>query len=342
MANGTRDRKYWGFVPPVAAQGITALAKQAEDQGLYGLFAAQVWGPPFVPLAVAAGATSRIQLASGIAIAAGRSPFETAMTAIDMDRISGGRFILGLGSSVLAVTRGFFGAPQDKPMAHLRETVAAVRHVIRGAHRGLAPFEGRWFNADFAGLAPQAPPVREDIPIWIAGLRGTAIRLGAEIADGVMGHPIWSVDWAVNRVQDDLKAGLQKGGRRREDVHLNLAFFVAINPNVREAVEDARTTVAFYASAVEYEPFFDAHGFGAQARRLHGRGGIGTPANFAELVPDDMVRTFAICGSPDDVRKQVERAWTVADSIWLAPPGWGLSPEKSVHYGQQIARVFYA
>jgi probable F420-dependent oxidoreductase len=300
-----------------------------------------VWGPPWVPLAVAAGATERIQLASGIAIAAARSPFETAMTAIDLDRVSQGRFILGLGSSVLAVTRGFFGAPEHKPMTHLRETVAAVRHIVRGAHRGLAPFEGRWYRADFEGLQPGAPPLREEIPIWIAGLRGAAIRLGAEVADGVMGHPVWSVDWALERAHQDLKAGLEKGGRRREDVHLNLAFFVAVNADPREAVADARTTVAFYASAQEYAPFFEAHGFGKEVRRLHEQAGRGERVNTPDLVPDEMVRTFALCGSPDEVRKQVERAWTVADSLWLAPPAWGLPPEKVLFYDQMIARTFY-
>ena len=341
MPADARDRRYWGFVPPVPAPGIAALAKQAEERGLYGLFAAQVWGPPWVPLAVAAGATERLQLASGIAIAAGRSPFETAMAAIDMDRISQGRFILGLGSSVVAITRGAFGSPQDKPMAHLRETVAAVRHIIRGAHRGLTPFEGRWYSADFASLQPGAPPVREEIPIWIAGLRGAAIRLAAEIADGVMGHPVWSVDWALERVQQDLKAGLDKGGKRREDVHVNLAFFVAINPDRREAIEDARTTVAFYASAREYAPFFEAHGFGDEVRRLHEQIEAGKRPDAAELVPDEMVRTFALCGDADEVRKQVERAWSVADSLWLAPPAWGQSMEKLAFYDQMIARTFY-
>jgi probable F420-dependent oxidoreductase len=341
MPTDARERRYWGFVPPIPAAGITGLAKLAEDRGLYGLFAAQVWGPPWVPLAVAAGVTERIQLASGIAIAAARSPFETAMSAIDLDRVSQGRFILGLGSSVVAVTRGYFGSPQEKPMAHLRETVAAIRHIIRGAHRGLTPFEGRWYSADFAGLQPGAPPVREEIPIWIAGLRGTAIRLAAEISDGVMGHPIWSVDWALERVEQDVKAGLVKGGKQREDVHVNLAFFVAINPDRSQAIEDARTTVAFYASAREYEPYFAAHGFGEEVRRLHELAERGESINLAELVPEEMVRTFALCGDPDEVCSQVERAWTVADSMWLTPPGWGLSPEKLVFYDQMIARTFY-
>jgi len=142
-------------------------------------------------------------------------------------------------------------------------------------------------------------------------------------------------------VQQDVKAGLEKGGKRREHVYLNLAFFVAINPDRRAATEDARTTVSFYASEREYEPFFEAHGFGEEVRRLHERVERGEPVNTAEFVLDQMVRTFALCGGADELRKQVERAWTAADSIWLAPARWGLSPEKLVFSDQMIASTFY-
>jgi len=95
------DRRYWGLVPVVEASLIGMIAKQAEEQGMEGLFAPQVYGPPFIPLAAAATVTQSIKLATGIAIAAARSPTETAMAALDMDRISNGRFILGLGISLL-------------------------------------------------------------------------------------------------------------------------------------------------------------------------------------------------------------------------------------------------
>jgi alkanesulfonate monooxygenase SsuD/methylene tetrahydromethanopterin reductase-like flavin-dependent oxidoreductase (luciferase family) len=124
--------RFWTVVNALPAPLLAAAAQQAEAQGVHGLFAPQVYGPPFIPLAAAAAVTTRIQLASGIAIAAARSPFETAMAAIDMDRVSEGRFILGLGTSVLAWSCGVYGAPAHKPVSHLRETVAAVRHIARG------------------------------------------------------------------------------------------------------------------------------------------------------------------------------------------------------------------
>ncbi|MDX1650232.1 MAG: LLM class flavin-dependent oxidoreductase, partial [Myxococcota bacterium] len=169
--------RHWSVLQPLPAPLLTQIAREAEARGVHGCFAPQVYGPPFLPLAVAAGVTERLQLASGIAIAAARSPFETAMAAIDMDRIAGGRFTLGLGASVLSWSRGIFGAPPHRPLAHLRETVEAVRHIVKGAHRGLAPFEGEWYRADFAELQPTEPPLREEIPIWIAALRAPMVRM---------------------------------------------------------------------------------------------------------------------------------------------------------------------
>ncbi len=337
----SRHRHYWGFVNSLPAPVLSMAAKQAEAQGLEGLFAPQVYGPPWIPLAAAAMATERLRLASGIAIAAARSPFETAMAAIDMDHLSGGRFVLGLGASVQAWTRGVYGAPEHRPLRHLRETVAAVRHIVEGAHKGLAPFEGESYRADFAELQPTAPPLRDRIPIWTAALRGPAVRLGAEIADGVMGHPMWSIDWAVERIQPDLRKGLERGNRTREDVELNLWLWCAPNSDCSEAVEDSRGTVAFYAGMRQYESFFEAHGFGDVARRLQGHVKERSVLDHARLVPDEMVKMFVLCGKPEAVQRRVDRAWTVADSLCLVPPAYGLPPEKLGYYSGQIAKLFY-
>jgi probable F420-dependent oxidoreductase len=332
-------RKYWATIVPMAAPVIEMMAKHAETSGFEGIFAPQVWGPPFTSLAVAAGHTKTIKLASGIAIAAARSPFETAMTAIDMDRISGGRFILGLGSSVEAITTGMFGAPKIKPIAHLRETVAAVRHIVAGAHKGLQPFRGEYYSADYGFLNLQQPPVREEIPIWLAALRGPLVQSAAEIADGIMGHPIWSVEWATEEIQPFLAKGLKNAGRSREEVELNLWFNCAPNPDEKEAINDARHTVAFYGSARQYESFFAAHGVEDEARRLQDAAEANPAADRSFLVPDEMAKTFVICGKPDAVRKRLEKAWSVADSLCLNPPGWGLSAEKAMFYQAEIEKL---
>ncbi len=332
------SRRLWTVVTPMPAPVLTALARHAEDAGFTGIFAPQVLGPPFVPLAAAAAVTERILLASGIAIAAARSPFETAMAAVDLDRISGGRFVLGLGASVHAWSSGIFGAPPQRPVAHLRETVAAVRHIVRGAHRGLEPFEGEWYRADFEQLQPTAPPLREEIPIWIAALRAPLVRLAAEVADGVMGHPMWSVEWAVEHMQPEFLAALERAGRPRRDVEVNLWFWAAPGTDRKAAIDDARPTMAFYGGIAQYEPFFAAHGFADVARRLQQGVRAGDFQSVAHLVPDEMVETFVALGEPAEVRARLAPAFAFADSLCVVSPAYGLPPEKVLGYSMAIAQ----
>jgi probable F420-dependent oxidoreductase len=319
------------------------MARQAEARGLHGCFAAQVMGPPFLPLATAAAVTQRLELASGIAIAAARSPFETAMAAIDLDRISGGRFTLGLGASVHSWTRGVFGAPEHKPVSHLRETVEAVRHIVRGAHLGLEPFEGEYYQADFRELAPTAPPLRDSIPIWIAALRAPMVRLAGRVGDGLIGHPMWSIEWAVDQMQSELEAGLAQAGRKRDDIEVNIWPWAAPNPNEAEAIEDSRPTMAFYAGVAQYESFFEAHGFLDVARALQaGVQSGGDYRSVAHLVPDEMVRAFVAVGEPEKVRERIGRLHGVADSLCIVPPVYALAPEKVLYYAGMIAETFPA
>ncbi len=341
VADKKLKKRYWGLVPPLPAPLIAMFAQAAEEQGLEGLFTPQVIGPPWSTLAVAASHTEQLKIGSGIAIAAARSPFETAMAAIDMDRISQGRFILGLGASVQEWTCNLFGAPPHKPLTHLRETVAAVRHIVGGAHKEeeLAPFEGEYYKGNYATLQPLETPVREQIPIWLAALRGPAVRLAAEIGDGIMGHPIWSIDWAIEKIQPEIVKGLDRGGRQREDLEVNLRFWCAPNQNEAEAIEDARTTVGFYASFAQYESFFSAHGFGDEARRAQEAGRQREVFTRTDLVSDEMVRTFVLCGKPNSIRKRLDRAWKIADSMVIVAPPYGLDPMKIMFYQDEIAKL---
>ena len=321
---------------------IYAPHRMMEDAGLEGLFAPQVYGPPFIPLAAAAAVTERVRLASGIALAFARSPFETAVAAMDMDRISNGRFTLGLGSSVRAWSEGFFGMPYGKPVEHMREVVEIVRRVIAKAHTGeLKRYDGKYHTHDWSQLQPTEPPVRTDLPIWIAALRAPLVSLGAEIADGVIGHPMWSIPWATEKIPPALKRGLDRAGKKRSDVEFNVWLWVAVNDDRRQAIEDARATVSFYAGAEQYEEFFAAHGFEAEARRLQEGVKRGDYIGVKHLVPDAMVETFVVCGSVDEVRRKIEPVWEVADSLTLVPPAYAMTPEQLMSYGAGIAGAFY-
>lgn len=335
--------KYWGTVVPLPAPMLMAQATQLESMGLQGVFAPQVASTTFPALAVAAAATTRMRIASGIALAFVRSPFETALAAMDMDRISGGRFTLGLGTSVRAWTEGFYGMAYGKPVEHLREVVDIVRTVIAKSHTGeLRRYDGSYHTLDFSEWQPAAPPVRTEMPIWIAALRAPLVRLGAEIGDGIMGHPIWSLDWASTKVMDDVKAGLVKSGRSRDDIEFNAWLFVAPNADRGQAIEDARATVAFYGGIAQYEDYFAAHGFRTEARALQEGVQRGDYLGVRHLVTDEMAQTFVVCGTPDEVRKRVGAIWEFADSANLVPPSYGLDAGAMLRYGATIADLFYS
>jgi len=321
---------------------LIAQAKAMEDMGLGGIWAPQVYGPPWVALAACAAVTQRITLASGIALAFVRSPFETAMAAMDLDRLSGGRFVLGLGPSVRSWSEGFFGMPYGRPVRHLREVIEIIRLVMEKSHTGeLKSYQGEYHRHDWTEFQPLATPIRTRIPIWIAAVRQPLIRLAAEVADGVIGHPIWSIDWARDQALTALQEGLRAAGRQRSDVHFNAWFWVVINPDRKEAINDAKATVAFYAGIEQYEPYFAAHGFGEEARRCQRWVKGGNFAAGAQEVPDEMAQTFVICGDADEVRRRLAPVFDFVDSVTLVPPIGGLPPEKVGAYSQAIVETFY-
>ncbi len=263
---------------------------------------------------------------------------------MDMDRISGGRFTLGLGCSVEALSGDIYGMPYGKPLAHLREVVDIVRLVIAKGHTGeLDRYDGAYHKHDFStlGWLTPPPPLRTEIPIWIAALRGPLVSLAAEIADGVMGHPIWSVHWATTQVPGAIERGLKRAGKQRSDIEVQVGLYVAVNNDRAEAVNDARATAAFYGGAPQYEEYFAAHGFREEARRLQEGVQNGGHAAAAHIVPDEMAETFVACGTPDEVRKKIEPVWEIADSLLLVPPTYALPQAKVMAYAGAIASTFY-
>jgi probable F420-dependent oxidoreductase len=338
-----KKREFWAVLPVLPAAELTALAQLYEQLGFEGVFAAQVYGPPFVPLAAASTVTTRLKLGTGIAIAAARSPMDTAMAALDLDRICEGRFILGLGSSISSWTEDIFGAPKIKPLSHMRDTVAAIRHIEGGAHLGLQPYEGTYFKASFAAMIQQAPPHRARIPIILGALREKMVRLSAEIADGLTGHAMWSVDWTMNKMMPAFLEELEKHGRKREDVMVSIWSWVAINDNKAEAIEDARSTIAYYASAKQYESFFQGNGHLDEA--LACQAGLEQSrdiSSFKHHVSDEMVETFVAAGSAEEVAEKLEPLWAFADHLCPAPPLWNLDPATVAAYSERIGHFVAA
>lgn len=335
------QRQYWQLIMAAPGDALARTVREAEDAGLEGIWAPQLHSPPFVTLAAAAMVSKRLLLGSGIALAFTRSPVETALTALDLDTISGGRTVLGLGTSIRNFNEGVHGVAYGQPVAHLREVAEMVRAVTTQGHTGkLGKIEGKYHTLDLTDVR-FGKPVRERIPIWVPALFESTVRMAAEVADGLIGHPVWSARWVSNEVTRTLAAALAKTGRKRSDLKVNLWVYTAINKDRQRAIDDARGTVAFYAQIAQYEKYFAAHGFGAQARAIREAAARKDFAAMKKAVPDEMVTTFAIAGTPDEGRERVEAFWKVADSITLTPPNAMIDGASIASYQKAIAETFY-
>lgn len=326
------DRRWWGVMPILPAPVMGGIAKQMEAVGFEGCFSLQIYGPPFVPMAAVAAMTDTLKVSTGIAVAGTRSPVETAFAAMELDTISGGRFVLGLGTSLHSAVCGIYGEPKRKLLTHLREVVKVVRYVNANAHKGMEPVHGEYFNAEWTEMMLTAPPVREEIPIWIAALKDKLTSMALEIGDGLMVHALWTVDYTVAK-KNFIEAELARFGRKRSDVEVNAWPWIAINDDKQQAINDSRATVAAYVGYKEYEAFFDAIGFGDEARACQLAGGEhGDVSSVIKNVSDEMVEAFVKCGPVDEVLEKIEPFWAVVDSLCPMTPYRDLTMEQLTMY----------
>jgi probable F420-dependent oxidoreductase len=339
MAN---SKPVWAQLPPMPKDALVTMVRLYESANVEGIWSPQLFGAPFGTLGAAAAVSDRLKLGSGIALAFVRSPLETACSAIDLDLISNGRVVLGLGSSAESQIEGSFGMPYGKPLAHMREVVRMIRALVAGGHSGeLHRLDGEYHTLDLSHFRLLAPALRLAIPIYLPAVFEKACAQAGEIADGLLGHPLWNTAWIESQVQQNLKAGLDKGGRSRADIDLNLMVFTVIGGDRREAIEDARPTIAYYSQSPQYHRYFETIGFGREATAIQEAFGRQDYPAMIAACSDAMVESIAIVGTKDEVRALMAERARLADSITPVIPHYGLTEDKSAAYGERIADLFY-
>jgi probable F420-dependent oxidoreductase len=296
---------------------------------------------PFVPLSAAATGTSRLGLGTSIALAFVRSPWVLALAALDLDAMSGGRFTLGLGTGLKRFNERWHGVAYGKPTPHIREVVQVIRLISENAHLGKPiRFRGQYYDLDIQGWQRPVPPVRERLPIYLAGVREGMIRTAAGVADGLLGHPIYSLKWIREVVVPSLARGLKDAGRERDDFRLCLGVCCAIDTDIARARRAAAATIAFYATVNTYEPLFIP--YRAQAQAIQKAASAGDTDGMIAAVSDEMIQTFAAVGDADAVRREVAPYLEIADSVILSPPDQLIAPEETERYRQAIIETFGA
>jgi probable F420-dependent oxidoreductase len=321
------------------ADMVAKLAAGAEAAGFRALWTAEMFHDPFTPLAAAAAGTSRIGLGTSIALAFVRSPWVLALAALDLDLMSGGRFVLGLGTGLKRLNERWHGIAYGKPTPHIREVVQIIRLITERAHEGEPiKFSGQFYDLDIQGWRRPIPPVRQRIPIYLAGVREGMIRTAAAVADGLLGHPIYSLRWTQEVVVPALARGLQQAGRARDGFELCLGVCCAVDSDPKRARRAAAATIAFYATVTTYEPLFAA--FPREVRAIQEAIARGDTEAATDAVSEQMIDTFAAAGDVDYVRAHVQPYLDLADTVCLSPPDQLIAPEETERYRRALIEAF--
>ncbi len=301
-----------GGVQPDTLDLTTRWVQHAEKLGIDMAFSAEAWwSDAATPIAFLADKTERIRLATGIMQVTARTPAMTAMTALTLHDLTGGRFVLGLGASGPQVVEGLHGIRYNPALTRLRETVDICRMIFAGEK---VRYRGRVYQLPLPDS--EGKPIRiahepADVPIYLATLGPNSLRFTGSEADGWLGTSFSPAQTGAHL--DYLREGAEASGRSLSDLDLCVSVRVEIGEDVEAMIARRKPQVAFNmggmgsATTNFYNDAFRRAGYEEDAKAVQALWLEGKREAAAERVPDAMVTEFQALGTPDMVRERFRK-----------------------------------
>ena len=298
---------------------LIALALEAERAGMDSVWTSETWGSDaLLTLTWIAARTERIGLGTGVVQMPGRSPASTAMAALTLDHLSGGRLRLGLGVSGPQVAEGWHGVPFDHPLERTREYVAIVRSVLRRDAPVTAP--GPHFPLPLPGgqgkpLKTNVRPLRTEVPIFLAAMGPANVALAAEIAEGWI--PFLYSPEKAGVFEEAITEGRRARGRGMAALEVAPMVPVAIGEDLAACRDALRPLLALYAGGMGsrrgnfYHALATRYGYGQAADAIRDAFLDGRRSEATALVPDPMIDELCLVGPAARVCERLE-AWRAA------------------------------
>jgi probable F420-dependent oxidoreductase len=309
-----------------ALSAVPAIAREIESMGYDGVYTFEGPHDPFFPLALAAEHSEQLDLATAIAVGFARSPMNLAHIGWDLQALSGGRAILGLGSQIKPHIQKRFSMPWSQPAARMREMVLAIRAIWTAWQDGTPlRFEGEIYRhtlmTPFFSPEPlECGPAR----IFLAGVGPGMTEVAGEVADGFLVHPFSTEQFLREHTLPALERGLATSGRDRSDIEISWPVMVVTGETEADIVAASGTTraqLAFYGSTPAYKVVLDAHGWGDLQPELNRLSKDGRWDLMASMIDDEMLDTFAVVGAPNEIAaKLTARYGTLVDRIAFNAP----------------------
>lgn len=315
---------------------VSEAARQAEADGYDGVVTLENRHDPFLPLAVAATVTDRLELATGIAISFSRSPMVVANMGWDLQKASRGRVSIGLGSQIRPHNEKRFSVPWSPPAPRMKEYVEALRAIWTcWGEGGKLDYRGKHYT--FTLMTPNFVPEPLEGPppkVTLAAVGPAMLKVAGEVADGVRLHPFCSRAYLEQVVVPRLEQGLATRGLGRADFEIHGGGFVATGPDdesVARMMDWVRMRIGFYGSTPAYWPVLELHDLGDLGRKLNAMSKQGRWQEMTAEIDDDLVHLMAAVGRHDQIAGAIARhfggvADVVAASASSELPG-GLPPE---------------
>jgi probable F420-dependent oxidoreductase len=311
---------------PTDLAAVATVARRAVEAGFNGLWSSETNHDPFLPLTLAAERAPGLDLGTAIAVAFARTPMTVASVAHDLQRFSGGRFHLGLGSQIRPHIEKRFGMPWSRPAARMREFVLALRAIWDCWDNG-SPLK---FRGDFyrhtlmtSFFSPE-PSTFGPPKILIAAIGDNMTRVAGEVADGLLVHSFTTERYLREVTIPALRSAFVSAGRSRSEFQVAYPGFVVTGADeeaMRASAREIRQRIAFYGSTPAYRPVLELHGWGDLQTELHTLSLQGRWADMGGLIDDEVLETFAVVAEPDRVAQAIlARFAGLVDRFMLTVP----------------------
>ena len=295
---------------PLDLHAVAHDARLLEEIGYTGLVVEETKDDPYVLMALAAQATSRLRLGTSVAMAFPRSPTITAMSAWTLAKLSKGRFILGLGPQVKAHIERRYGLAWSPAGPWMREYVSAVRAVWRHWQTGAKlDVQGPHYTINLmVPLFNPGPIEHPDIPVHLAAVNSVMCRVAGEVAEGIRLHPVCTPSYIEKVMLPAVREGAAKSGRSLTNFQTCMKPLVATAATEAELVpkiRDTRARISFYASTPQYRAAFDHLGLGDLADRLKLLSRAQRWEEMPQHIDDEVLNTFVTIGTYDTIAKKL-------------------------------------
>lgn len=294
----------------------------------------------YVALAEMAANTTTAKVGTGVAYAFARSPFVHASAVRHVNKLAPDRVFLGLGSGTRRMNQDWFAAPADRPLARMADMVGAIRAYLAAPNMQPVTHEGEFYPLSAAIMAPVLGPL--DVPILLGAFNEGMLKVAGRVADGIIGHGLFTDRWWDETIDPNLAAGAAAAGRDADELRRWGWVITCIDDaDPSRAERDARLMIAFYVTVKTYDSLTSLHGWDAAVAEIRNAFRATDVDRMAASVPQDMVDAIAVYGTRADAHDRVAARRRLPQLRFHSPPSFMVSPRRINDYSRAIVDLLH-